>query len=94
VTRIARVATLAEEAGVGLIPHGYSTDIVVAANLHLVAAIGNARLLEYCVEDSSLRWDLVEESFPVEDGRVAVPDRPGLGVTLDRDVLERYRTEQ
>jgi L-alanine-DL-glutamate epimerase-like enolase superfamily enzyme len=93
VTQMQKIATLADEAGIPMIPHGYSTDLIVAANLHIVAATGNARLLEYCVEDSPLRWDLVEESFPVEDGHVAVPDRPGLGVTLDRDVLEEYRVD-
>jgi L-alanine-DL-glutamate epimerase-like enolase superfamily enzyme len=31
--------------------------------------------------------DLVEESFPVEDGMIAVPDRPGLGITVREDFL-------
>jgi L-alanine-DL-glutamate epimerase-like enolase superfamily enzyme len=92
ITHMEKIATLAQAAGIPLYPHGYSTDIVIAANLHLVAANSNAPLLEYCIEDSPLRWDVVEEEFPVEDGRVAVPDRPGLGITLDRDVLERYRS--
>jgi len=66
---------------------------VIAANLQLVAATPNVPLLEYCVADSPLCWDVVEESFPVEDGEVTIPDRPGLGVTLDRDTLEEYRTD-
>ncbi|MFB6136193.1 MAG: mandelate racemase/muconate lactonizing enzyme family protein [Halobacteriaceae archaeon] len=93
ITHMEKIATLAQAAGVPIYPHGYSTDLIIAANLHLIAANENAPLLEYCVEDSPLRWDLVEEEFPVEDGRVEVPDRPGLGVTLDRDVMERYRTD-
>ena len=27
----------------------------------------------------------------VEDGHIAVPDRPGLGFTFDPDAIERYR---
>jgi L-alanine-DL-glutamate epimerase-like enolase superfamily enzyme len=77
VTHMQKIATLAAERGIPLYPHGYSTDIIIAANLHLIAANRNAPLLEYCVED----------------GRVSVPDRPGLGVTLNRDVLDRYRTD-
>ena len=49
--------------------------------------------MEYCIEDSPLRWDVVIEDFPVEDGVVSVPDDPGLGVTLNRETLDRYRTE-
>lgn len=35
--------------------------------------------------------DLVEESFPVVDGRIAIPERPGLGVTVKREFVEKYR---
>jgi len=88
-----KIASLAREAGIPFFPHGYSTDIIVAANLHLCAANENAPLLEYCVEDSPLRWDLVKEEFPVDDdGYVHVPDTPGLGVTIDWDAVAKYRT--
>lgn len=93
ITHMEKIATLAAERGIPLYPHGYSTNLIIAANLHLIAANRNAPLLEYCVEDSPLRWDVTLEDFPVEDGTVQVPDEPGLGVTLDRDTLERYRTD-
>jgi L-alanine-DL-glutamate epimerase-like enolase superfamily enzyme len=93
VTHMNKIATLAAERGIPLYPHGYSTDIIIAANLHLIAANRNAPLLEYCIEDSPLRWDVVTEDFPVKDGVVSVPDDPGLGVTLNRETLDRYRTE-
>jgi L-alanine-DL-glutamate epimerase-like enolase superfamily enzyme len=93
ITHMEKIATLAAERGIPLYPHGYSTNLIIAANLHLIAANRNAPLLEYCVEDSPLRWDVTVEDFPVEDGVVAVPDEPGLGVTLDRDTLDRYRTD-
>ena len=92
ITHMTKIADIAARAGIPFLPHGYSTDIIVAANLQLVAATPNAPLLEYCVEDSPIRWDMVEEDFPVKDGRVAIPDRPGLGVTLDRDAIETYRS--
>ncbi len=94
ITHMNKIATLASVHGVPVFPHGYSTDIIIAANLQLIAAIDNAPLLEYCVEDSPLRWDVVEESFPVENGYVKIPDRPGLGITLNRDTLETYRTNR
>lgn len=93
ITHLDKIATLAAERGIPFIPHGYSTDVIVAANLQLIAANRNAPLLEYCVEDSPLRWDLVNEDLTADDGSVEIPDRPGLGITLDRDVLEEYRVE-
>lgn len=90
ITHFQKIAALAAERGIPVYPHGYSTDIVIAANLHLIAANHNAPLLEYCVEDSPLRWELVNEDFPVEDGHVKIPDDPGLGVTLNHDALAEY----
>lgn len=90
ITHLQKIAALAAERGIPIYPHGYSTDIVIAANLHLIAANQNAPLLEYCVEDSPLRWELVEEEFPIENGYVEIPDDPGLGVTLTQDAIAEY----
>lgn len=90
ITHMQKIAALAAERGIPIYPHGYSTDIVIAANLHLIAANQNAPLLEYCVEDSPLRWELVEEEFPIENGYVEIPDDPGLGVTLTQDAIAEY----
>jgi L-alanine-DL-glutamate epimerase-like enolase superfamily enzyme len=93
ITQMDKIATMAKNAGIPIYPHGYSTDVIIAANLHVIAANRNAPLLEYCVEDSPLRWELVEESFELVDGEVPIPDRPGLGITLDRDALAEYAVE-
>jgi L-alanine-DL-glutamate epimerase-like enolase superfamily enzyme len=34
--------------------------------------------------------DLVEEDFPVVDGQVEIPDRPGLGITVRESFLQQY----
>jgi L-alanine-DL-glutamate epimerase-like enolase superfamily enzyme len=71
--------------------HSYKTGISIAASLHFLAALPNSSLLEYCVEQGPLRQTLTREPFAVVDGFVDVPQEPGLGVTLDEAVLERYR---
>ncbi len=71
--------------------HSYKTGVSIAASLHFLAALPNSSLLEYCVEQGPLRQTLTREKFAVVDGFVAVPQEPGLGVTLDEAVLERYR---
>ena len=39
--------------------------------------------------------DLIEETdFDLRGGAVEVPDRPGLGVSLDMAAVEKYRMEQ
>jgi L-alanine-DL-glutamate epimerase-like enolase superfamily enzyme len=34
--------------------------------------------------------ELAEEKFPVTDGHVDVPSRPGLGVTVREDFVQRH----
>jgi len=93
ITHMNKIAAQAAQAGIPFLPHGYSTDILVAASLHLIAANQNAPLMEYCIEDSPLRWEVVEEDLPVVDGRISIPDKPGLGITLNRDTIERYSVD-
>ena len=69
----------------------HDQDDALVGKLHFLAAAASAFVLEYCVEDSPLLTELVQEQFPLVDGQVTVPDAPGLGVTLDEDVIERYR---
>jgi L-alanine-DL-glutamate epimerase-like enolase superfamily enzyme len=92
ITQMNKIATIAQNAGIPVYPHGFSTDIVIAANLQIVAANQNAPLIEYSTADSPIRWDVTEEDFGLERGRIEIPDDPGLGVTLDRDTISTYET--
>jgi L-alanine-DL-glutamate epimerase-like enolase superfamily enzyme len=47
-------------------------------------------IVEYWLGANPLLHDLVEESFPVEDGLIAVLDRPGLGITVRQDFLKQH----
>ena len=62
--------------------HAWSTGIIKAATLHVLAAMEEAEYFEYCVQTTELNQRLVTESFPLEDGARPGPDRPGAG---DRD---------
>ena len=49
---------------------------------------------EYCVRETVINRDLTHEHFPLDaDGYVAVPTSPGLGVSLNTEVVERYRVD-
>lgn len=94
-TGIQRIAAAAYARGKRVITHGYKTNIEIAANLHFLAAQPNTEPLEFSLSYSPLRWNTTHEHFAVEeDGCVRVPQRPGLGVTLNQETIERYRYTQ
>jgi L-alanine-DL-glutamate epimerase-like enolase superfamily enzyme len=94
-TGIHQVAEAAYSRGKRVITHGYKTNIEIAANLHFLAAQPNTEPLEFSLSRSPLRWQTTNEHFPVEeDGCVLVPQRPGLGVSLNMDTIERYQLVQ
>jgi L-alanine-DL-glutamate epimerase-like enolase superfamily enzyme len=89
-----RAAALAEAAGcpVWLQFEGHCYDIQAAFDAHVGAAIPNASLpydtLPFIREASISREGY---SHAVKDGHMAVPEAPGLGITLDLEACARYR---
>ena len=62
-----------------------------AAGLHLCAAAPAAFIVEYSLGANPMLHDLVEEDFVCQQGEIAIPDRPGLGLTIDPDFVRAYR---
>lgn len=91
ISRAIEIGRLAAQRRRLCVNHSYKTGISIAASLHFLAALPNASLLEYCVEESALRQTLTRQTFPLDQGYVQVPQEPGLGVELDEEVVERYR---
>jgi hypothetical protein len=57
---------------------------------NLNAVLENAHFQEYCVAQTPINLELTRERLPIVDGWVDVPDKPGLGIELDPEILERY----
>ena len=58
---------------------------------HLVASSPNARYVEYFPDDQVLNFRrLVDTQLEWRDGRLQLPQRPGLGFDFDAAALERY----
>ena len=92
ITELMRVAELARSRGKRVVTHGYKSNITIAANLAFLSQHWMDEPCEYSTSQSPLRWHLTKEEFPIgPDGRVAVPDRPGLGVTLNADTVAKFR---
>ena len=49
-----------------------------------------AGIVEYSLGANPLLHDLVDEAFPVRDGEIEIPDRPGLGITVREDFLAAH----
>jgi D-galactarolactone cycloisomerase len=80
--------------GLWFTPHTWTNGIGLLANLHLAAGVGGGPFLELPYDPpgwTTERRDfmLVEPVLP-DAGRLTVPERPGLGVELDDDAVERY----
>jgi len=99
-TECQRIAALASAHGVRYLPHVWGSAVGLAAGLQFVAALPSAtaalRPLEPLFEldrtPNRFRDELTDEPPSPVDGWLAIPDRPGLGITIDEATLARYRT--
>ena len=85
-----RIGAIASAFNLRLAPHLWSGAPAFAAGLAIAASQSSGFILEYSLGHNPMLHDLVFEKFPVVDGHVEIPDRPGLGVTVDESFLERY----
>jgi gluconate/galactonate dehydratase len=87
-----KIATLADSYYVPVAMHNVSSPVATAASAHVGAAVPNALAVEF--HSYELDWwdDLIEETL-IDEGRITVPEAPGLGVTVDLDTVDRYAVE-
>ncbi|HEV7258723.1 MAG TPA: mandelate racemase/muconate lactonizing enzyme family protein [Bosea sp. (in: a-proteobacteria)] len=96
ITETWRIAELAAAFNTAYAPHvGWSGAICVAASLQLAAAAESFRTFECMVYENPLRdaftTPVVGEGSQLIEGRLKVPQGPGLGIEIDRDALARFR---
>lgn len=85
-----RIGWLAEDHGVRLIPHGWNTAVGLAADLQLASALPHTDLVEYKTGSPYID-ELAAGGWPLDDeGMLAIPAAPGLGLRLDGEALARY----
>lgn len=94
ITESRRIAWMAQDYHVHFVSHGWNTAIGVAADLQLAASLPNAHYVEYLTPCAYID-DVTREPFILDrEGYLEIPDRPGLGVTIDPDKLARFRGPQ
>jgi len=96
VSQIKRIAALAEIYYVAVAPYHDGGPLGTAAALHLAASLPNFFIQQIpapaAAEDREMRAALLSPGIEdVKDGFAALPNGPGLGVTVNESALERYR---
>ena len=94
-----KIATLASAHGVECIPHAWGSAIGLAATLHFLAALPDQPpsfrpmppLLELEQCENPFRDLLSVEPILQKEGKVQIPTGAGLGIEINRSVLDRYR---
>lgn len=90
ITEGMRIAALAESYQIGLAPHLWGGALMFAAGLQICAVSPSAFIIEYSLLPNPLQRELAVDPITVENGQVTIPDRPGLGVTINREFVKEY----
>lgn len=95
-----KIAAMAEGFGIDCVPHG-THGLTLASRLQIEAALPNCWILEVAlVNPPLLPWEQWEHClvllnqdkvFEVENGEFIIPDRPGVGLDVNEEAIEKYR---
>jgi D-galactarolactone cycloisomerase len=97
-TAARHVVAIAQSHGVQVNPHVWGSAIAQAASLQLIAALpvthhslfAQEPILEYDRSSHPFRQHLITHPIEHDKGWVTIPDGPGLGIEVDRAVLQKY----
>jgi L-alanine-DL-glutamate epimerase-like enolase superfamily enzyme len=96
-TEARRICDMAADRGRLVVPHCWKTGIGIAASAHLCFANAHCPYIEFlpaALSESGLRRELVMHDLELVDGQIALPNKPGLGIELNEDALERFRADR
>jgi L-alanine-DL-glutamate epimerase-like enolase superfamily enzyme len=82
-----KIADLADMYYVPMSPHNICSPVGTMAVSHLCAAVPNFQVLEFHHLDNDIWNTLTVERNLIQNGHIDVPEKPGLGVTVDEDVV-------
>ena len=85
-----RIATMAEAYNVLVAPHNPNGPLSTLASAHVCASIPNFFRCEFMFNDVPWRDEVLTHPFDVRDGCLHLSDRPGLGVDLIEEELEKH----
>ena len=92
--RTLQVAKMAEPIGIPCTPHSANLSMVTLFTMHLLRSIPNAgKYLEFSIEQADYYpWQFglfADTPFNVENGQVTITDKPGWGVEISKEWLDK-----
>lgn len=94
ITVAKRVADLAQSKNITYVNHTFTSHLALSASLQSFAGIEKDNISEYPVELKSLAREICREKIiPDVNGYIHVPEKPGLGITVDAEALKKYLVE-
>ncbi len=90
VAELQHIASLAGALGKQVAPHNPSGPVATLASAHAAAALDNLAFVEYAFGECTWRSGLVDGAEQVQQGRLMLPESPGLGFAFDEDLLAAH----
>ncbi len=89
ITESMQIAQLADQFGCGFAAHcSIGTTVQFSANAHICTSTPNFVISEIWGNQNPLTTTLFSPKLEVNDGMLSIPEGPGLGLTINEDVLE------
>lgn len=85
-----RMATMMEAYQVLLAPHNPNGPLSTLASAHVCATVPNFFRQEFIFNDVPWRDEIISQPLQIEDGKIVLSDKPGLGVDLKEEVMEMH----
>jgi galactonate dehydratase len=89
------VAAAAESEAIAVSPHNYnSTTMALSATVHASACMPNFIITEYFLPFEEIGQRLCPNVLRPVDGYIALPDGPGLGLSVDEKAVRAAKGNQ
>ncbi|MEM7131987.1 MAG: mandelate racemase/muconate lactonizing enzyme family protein [Chloroflexota bacterium] len=85
-----RIAQLANQHGIKIVPHNWSTSLGTMCNSHIVAAVASGHMCEFFMYPNGFREGLLKEPYVPKNGIITLSDKPGFGMELVDDFTQRF----
>ena len=87
-----QIATIAELYNIPISPHVGGGGIVsIAATLQYSLGIPNFLIMEHSEQGNAVKSMFLSEPFDAESGQYSLPNKPGLGIDVDENKLEKFK---
>ncbi|MDD1773555.1 MAG: hypothetical protein LUQ14_02900, partial [Methanomassiliicoccales archaeon] len=94
ITETKKICALAEAFNIACSPHNYTTGVGLAATMQLIASTPNCDWLELDMAGYPLYYNLLKRPLEIDNkGMIKIPQDPGLGVEIKKDILKKYSVD-